>query len=101
MKKIIIAVIAVVALIGGSGGLYLYLESSSADPTKSLGAAYWGTLVGCLRLDLSFAPLSSMYALIPVLLDRHAIDSKFQSLSHDTNQSVLRSGQKPRAPTDA
>jgi hypothetical protein len=46
MKKIIIAVIAVVALIGGSGGLYLYLESSSADPAKSLGAAYWGDACG-------------------------------------------------------
>lgn len=46
MKKIIIAFIAVVALVGGSGGLYLYLESSSADPTKSLGAAYWGDACG-------------------------------------------------------
>jgi hypothetical protein len=46
MKKIIIAVIAIVALAGGSGGLYLYLESSSADPTRALGPAYWGEACG-------------------------------------------------------
>ena len=46
MKKIIIAVIAVLVLAGGSGGLYFYLESNSADPTKSLGSKYWGEACG-------------------------------------------------------
>ena len=46
MKKIIIAVIAVLVLGAGSGGLYFYLQSNSADMTKSLGPKYWGDACG-------------------------------------------------------
>ena len=52
MKTVIKVLVALFLLAGGSGGIYVYLESDTVDPSRLLGSSYWGDF--CSRSPTGF-----------------------------------------------
>ena len=46
MKKKILVILASLFALGGGGGIYIFINADSVDPTKSLGSSYWGDACG-------------------------------------------------------